>query len=364
MLALKMRIDNQKPMDTKAEDRAAASSVSNKFAKSKISYALIILVTLFAIGIIALSVAIPVLGLTLGMGFPLIAAATFGCISALIGLQRIYAHRRNRIVENKKIPNKLRERIFAKYPRAFLSHIHKEDSSIATVCVLDKYNLSFAQLYRLGVLASGADIDPFTDSQELLAAFNSLSQESRENLANLMRNGELDLDSIIEENCPCYWLETFSSKVLQDYNSDVLNSLIIGQMAFLGIFHPQYLPVFSSISMQDYRTLSAAMNQSMYTIWKEDANVKAIVDTALATQSSLSREDREEFLIWLYSGLGICTLNTEAKALLKDLSNHKGQYLNKFSKKQIWNRILDISTDVDDVEFQPSLAYKTWEEWV
>ncbi|SYX09101.1 Protein of unknown function (DUF1389) [Chlamydia poikilotherma] len=358
-----MRIDNQKPMDTQAGNRAATPSVSDIFAKSKISYALITLVTLFAIGIIALSVAIPVLGLTISVGLPLIAAAAFGCITALIGLQRIYVHRRNRIIENKKIPDKLRERIFAKYPRAFLSHIYKKDGSTATVCMLDKYNLSFDQLYRLGVLASGADIDPSTDSQELLAAFNSLSQESRENLKNLMRKGQLDLDSIIEENCPCCWLEIFSSKVLQDYSSDILNSLITGQMAFSGIFHPKYLPVFSSISMRDYRTLSAATERSTYTIWKEDANVKAIVDAALTAQPSLSKADREEFLIWLYSGLGICTLNTEAKALLKDLSDYQGQYLNKFSQKQIWNRILEISTDPNDVEFQPSLAYKTWEEW-
>ncbi|WP_375793186.1 hypothetical protein O1W69_03525 [Chlamydia sp. 12-01] len=360
-----MRIDNPRHVDTQyAGDRVSTPSVFNKFAKSKISYALIAIIMLLAIVIIALSISIPVLGLTIGVGLPLIAAAAFGCIFALIGIQRIRAHRRNRIVENKKIPDKLRDRVFSKYPRAFLSHLYKEDGSTATVFLLDKYNLSFAQLYRLGVLAAGADVDSLTDSQELLAAFSSLSTESRENLENLMHNGELDLDSIIEENCPCYWLETFSSKILQDYNSDVLNSLITGQMAFSGIFHPKYLPIFSSISLQDYRTIAAATEKSMYTIWKEDINVKTIVNTALATQPSLSKMDKEDFFIWLYSGLGICTLNMEAKALLKDLSDRQGQYLNKFAKKQIWNRILGISTDVDDVEFQPNLAYKTWEEWI
>ncbi len=95
-------------------------SFFSKSANAKISYALIAGVTLFA-----LSVAIPVFVLTISTGFPLMVIAPFGFIFGLIGIQCIYAQRKQRVIENKNISWRFSQLIFDKYTRAFWYCLHE-----------------------------------------------------------------------------------------------------------------------------------------------------------------------------------------------------------------------------------------------
>ncbi|WP_348662718.1 hypothetical protein [Chlamydia vaughanii] len=329
-----------------------------KLEKPKAHHALIAVITLCALVIIALLFAIPLAPICASFGIPLILGALVVLVASAIRLKVTLS--KKEVFEGHQ---RLGELIQSAYPGAFLIPVVDKDGTVDYVSLLSKYPLTLSELYRLAYLAAGDSADVFADSQKVLDAYAELLPESKALIGRLRQEGLLDLDSIVQEHCPSYWLAKFSSAVLRKYDTRELGELVHGKGTFPGIFHPSFLPVFSLISMENYQKLAVLSQKFLnYTVWSEDPRVQAIIHESLLTHP-LNQEDKKQFLHWMYLGLGICVLNAEAKMMLENLTRNHGQHLEKLFNSKLWQQIEEVSTDDTAEDFDPQQAYKTWRDW-